>query len=213
MLEYYDISPEISARTAVFPGDAPFNRTIGLDFKKGDHLLTSSIQTTVHIGAHTDAPNHYQPGTNGIEARDLNYYLGPCQVISVNIPRGKRILPSDIADVKISEKRILFKTGSFPDPNQWNADFNSLSPELIHHLARSGVILVGIDTPSVDPAEDQALPSHHAIHEHDLAILEGVVLEPVPDGVYTLIALPLRIKDADASPVRAILMTGQLWKN
>jgi arylformamidase len=101
---------------------------------------------------------------------------------------------------------VLFRTGSYPDPNHFNEDFCSLSPALIELLAGEGVRMVGIDTPSIDPCSSKDLPSHAMVAAHDMAILEGVVLDDVPDGVYTLIALPLRIEGADASPVRAVLV-------
>ena len=205
-VKIFDISPEISENIAVFPGDTPYRRKVVLDFSKGDNLVLSAIETTVHAGAHTDAPNHYHGKGRGIETRDLSYYMGECQVVSVKIPRGDRIQPKDLAHVNIKAKRVLFKTGSFPNPNQWNGDFNSLSPQVVELLAEKGVVLVGIDTPSVDPAQDRVLESHQAIYKKDLAILEGVVLDQVPDGLYTLIALPLKIKGADASPVRAVLV-------
>ena len=205
-MKYIDISPIISADIAVFPGDTEFSRSVLLDFKNSDHLLLSTINTTVHLGAHTDAPNHYHQDGEDIADRSLNYYLGDCQVISVNINRGKRIEIKDIQNIKISSKRVLFKTNSFPNPNQWNEDFNSLSPEVIEYLANQGVILLGIDTPSVDPSDSKALESHNMIYQKNLAILEGIILSEVSDGQYTLIALPLKIKDADASPVRAILL-------
>src|SRR4051794_29879858 len=114
-LPYFDISPEISTRTAVFPGDLSFKRNISQDFAQGDHLLLSSIQMTLHIGAHTDAPNHYHPEGQGIGDRALDPYLGACQVISVTLPRGERIRPKDFT-AKITAARVLFKTRSFPDP-------------------------------------------------------------------------------------------------
>jgi len=203
---YYDISPEITPELAVFPGDIPFSREVNVDFGAGANYLASSIHATVHLGAHVDAPNHYSRSGSGIEARGLEYYFGDCQVIAVSLSRGRRIMPADIAHVRGLAPRVLFKTGSFPDPNRWNGDFNSLSPELIHELSERGVILAGIDTPSVDPAEDGELRTHQAISERDMAILEGIVLEGVPEGRYTLVALPLRIRGADASPVRAILI-------
>jgi arylformamidase len=203
---YYDISPEITEKLAVFPGDTPFSRKVTVDFGPGFNYLASSLHGTAHLGAHVDAPNHYHRGGSWIEARSLDYYLGDCQVITVRLPRGERILPGAIRGVPIRCKRVLFNTGSFPDPDRWNGDFNSLSPELVRELAAQGVTLVGIDTPSIDPAEDKALETHAAIHEHDMAVLEGIVLDRVPDGVYTLIALPLRIRGADASPVRAVLV-------
>jgi arylformamidase len=203
---YFDISPEISEDLAVWPGDVTYQRKISVDFKTGGNLLLSSIQSTVHLGAHADAPNHYDPHGQGIQERKLRPYLGPCQVITVDLPHGSRITPSDLKHVKISKERILFKTSSFPNPQDWNTDFNALSPELIQYLAKRGVILIGIDTPSVDLSEDKELLSHQEICKNDIAILEGLVLTGVPDGDYTLVALPLKIRDADASPVRAILL-------
>jgi arylformamidase len=204
--ELYDISPEICAQTAVFPGDQEFRRKIHLDFKTGNHLLLSSIETTLHIGAHADAPNHYHPQGAGIASVSLKPYLGRCQVITVTTPQGARILPEHLGGQEIVARRVLFKTDSFPDPFRWNSGFTSLSPELIQELAAKGVVLVGIDTPSIDPEDSKALESHQAVHQTGLSVLEGIVLDRVPAGLYTLIALPLKIKDADAAPVRAILL-------
>jgi arylformamidase len=205
-LQYFDISPEISSKTGVFPGDVPYQRAIGMDFKLGHHLLLSSVTTTLHLGAHADGPNHYDPSGQSIGERELHYYMGICQVIDASkTPLGARIGAEIIRPGQIQAPRLLFKTGSFPNPDSWNSDFNSLSPELVDLLAKAGVILVGIDTPSIDPEKSTALEAHHRVAAHGLAILEGLVLDKVPDGLYTLVALPLRLKDADASPVRAIL--------
>jgi arylformamidase len=116
-------------------------------------------------------------------------------------------VPDDIKGKSISAPRVLFRTGTFPDPRRWNNDFASLSPELVDALHERGVILVGIDTPSVDPFESKALAAHKALARHDMANLEGLVLDEVAEGQYELIALPLRLKNADASPVRAVLRT------
>ncbi len=201
-----DISPLVSPRTAVFPGDTPFSREYLLKIDDGANIDLSTIRSTVHIGAHCDSPGHYLSGGTGIASRDLSFYYGKCQIISVQVTPGARIFPKDFS-VQIHAPRILFHTGSYPDPEHFNDDFNSLSPELIHYLADRGVRLVGLDTPSVDPADSKNLESHQAIADRDMAILEGVVLEDVSPGVYTLIALPLKIEGADASPVRAVLIS------
>ncbi|MBT3583392.1 MAG: hypothetical protein HN509_00685, partial [Halobacteriovoraceae bacterium] len=166
----------------------------------------STIETTVHLGAHTDAPNHYHRDGEGIATRDLKYYFGNCQVMEVSLAPGERITPAALGKKEINAKRVLFKTNSFPDPDSWNSDFNSLSLELVSYLADRGVTLVGIDTPSVDPSDDKELSSHLEIYRRDMAILEGIVLTHVEEGNYILNALPLKIKDADASPVRAVLL-------
>ncbi len=201
-----DISPEVSPHLAVFPGDTRFSQKVLSDCQKGDSFGLSSFTTTPHIGAHTDAPNHYSDSGVGISDRNLDYYYGRCQVITVKVPRGERILPEHIKNVAITAPRVLFHTDSYPNPYRWNADFNSLSPELVELLHQLKVILVGIDTPSIDLANDRVLKTHHMVHKKNMAILEGIVLTNVTDGIYTLIALPLKMKGLDASPVRAVLV-------
>ncbi len=200
----YDISPPLTAATGVWPGDTPLRREVLLDLARGDTITLSTLTATVHLGAHADAPSHYGRGAAGIGQRPLGPYLGPCQVLSVAVGRGERIRPEHLTG-PIEAPRVLFRTGTFPDPTAFNTDFACLSPELVDHLAAHGVQLVGLDTPSVDPIDSKDLPSHHACLRHDLAILEGLVLADVPDGRYELIALPLRLLDFDASPVRAVL--------
>lgn len=202
----YDITPTVSSEMAVFPGDTPYENSFLMSFSKGHHLSLSKIQSTVHLGAHTDAPSHYHADGVSIEARRLDLYMGSCQVITVPCQPGQRIQPSDFKE-SIQAPRVLFKTNSFPDPNHWNNDFMALSVELIQFLVQSNVKLVGIDTPSVDLADDKLLEVHNEIYRSDLAILEGIVLRDVKDGLYDLIALPLKLKGAEASPVRAVLLS------
>ena len=200
----YDITPVISPALSVWPGDTPPTREVLLDMRRGANLTLSTLRATVHLGAHVDAPSHYGADAPSIEARSLNYYLGPCQVMRVEPGRCRRIIPKDLPS-SVAAERILFATGTYPDPDAFNQDFAALSPELIDQLAREGVRLVGIDTPSVDLFDSKDLPSHQACLRHDMAILEGIVLSGVPEGIYELIALPLKLQGFDASPVRAVL--------
>jgi len=200
----YDITPVISPALSVWPGDTPPAREVLLDMKRGANLTLSTLRSTVHLGAHADAPSHYGADAPSIEARSLNFYLGRCQVIRVAAALGKRITPGDVTPA-IAAERILFATGTYPDPQSFNEDFAALSPELIDRLKAQGVILVGLDTPSVDLYDSKDLPSHQACLRHDMAILEGIVLSGVPEGIYELIALPLKLQGFDASPVRAVL--------
>lgn len=200
-----DISPTISERLGVWPGDVGFTREVARSIEAGDNIGLSATRATVHLGAHADAPNHYAADAEGIAARPLALYFGRCQVVRVAIKPGERIRPEHLT-ARIEAPRVLFATGSFPDPENWNEDFCALSPELVDVLAAQGVILVGIDTPSIDPQDDRELRSHQRVAAHDMAIIEGVVLTSVADGIYTLIALPLKIEAADAAPVRAALL-------
>ena len=100
--------------------------------------------------------------------------------------------------------RVLVRTVAAA-PTSWSDRFSTFAPETITWLAARGVRLVGIDAQSVDPADSKTLDSHRQLLEHDMRVLENLVLDEVPAGDYELIALPLRIAGADASPVRAVL--------
>ncbi len=202
----HDISPPLGPRLAVWPGDTPLSREVLLDIDRGDTVTLSTLHATCHLGAHADAPSHYGAGAPDIAARSLEPYLGPCRVIRVTVPRRGRVTPAALP-ATLSAPRVLIATGTFPDPEHFNTDFAALAPELIEELHRRGVRLVGIDTPSVDVFDSKDLPSHRMLLRYDMAVLEGLVLRDVPEGVYELIALPLRLVGFDASPVRAVLRT------
>lgn len=204
-IQCWDISPELSSEIAVWPGDKPFKRTVSFDTQKGDHMTLSSFETTFHVGAHTDATNHFEDSHLGIDQKSVATYCGGCQVIEIRNVQGRSINLEDLEGQRILSDRVLFKTNSFPNPNQFNEDFAWLSVEAIEYLSKQGVVLVGIDTPSIDSFSSKDLLAHHATTRVGISILEGIILKDVPEGIYQLSAIPLRIKGADASPVRAIL--------
>ncbi|MBX3364934.1 MAG: FAD-dependent monooxygenase [Phycisphaeraceae bacterium] len=190
--------------TAVFPGDTPLTREVLCDMAEGAHITVSTLRSTVHLGSHADGANHYAHPAPSIDQMPLSRYLGPCQVIRVTRSPGTLVLPSDMS-VPITRPRILLRTDSAPDPSHFNPDFVALDPELIEMLAARGVCTIGVDTPSVDPAESKTLPAHAACARAGIAILEGLVLTHIDPGEYELISLPLRLRGFDASPVRAVL--------
>ena len=201
-----DITAPLSPALAVWPGDVAFSRAVSLRHADGSAVELSAITSTLHAGTHADAPAHILPGAEAIDQVGLAPYLGPCEVIEVALAPGARILPEHLPG-PARAPRVLFRTGSYPDPGRFRETFNALSPELIRHLHGQGCVLVGLDTPSVDPYASVALESHHALFQCGLRCLEGLVLAHVAPGLYTLVALPLKIAGGDGSPVRAILLT------
>ncbi len=200
----YDISPLIHKDLPVWPGDTPFSRIVNVDMKKGSLYTSSTISATCHLGSHVDAPSHYSLRGESIHDRSLEYFLGKCQVMHVDVPKMSRIHPSHLKSVHAP--RILFATETFDyTKSKFQTDFAALDPQLLEHLAGLGVITVGIDTPSVDLFASNTLDAHQMANRFNITLLEGIVLKDVPDGIYELIALPLKLKDCDASPVRAIL--------
>lgn len=202
MPRFFDLSPPLSPRLAVWPGDVPFARDVTTP---PDGTTFSSIRTTLHLGSHADAPLHMVAGAPSIDAVPLETFLGPCQVVEARVaPRG-RVRLGDLAE-EPAAPRLLVKTGTYGDRERFDEGFAGLDPLLAAELAARGVVLVGIDTPSVDPYEDHAYAAHRALVAAGVAWLEGLVLSHVPPGLYDLVALPLRIEGGDGSPVRAVLV-------
>ncbi len=205
-VKLYDITPRMSPKLAVWPGDPPLVRNICSDMERGAATTNSWLKTSVHAGAHADALSHFGIDGATIDEMPLDYYIGSCQVLRPKVERGQRVVP-EMLKTPVVAQRVLFATGTYLDFENFNKDFAGLSPELIHMLSERGVKLVGIDTPSVDTFEAPGLPAHAAVLEYKMAILETLDLSDVPEGIYELIALPLRLVGFDASPVRAVLRT------
>ena len=201
-----DISPPIGEETAVWPGDIAFSRSVQCDINQGSNIHLSSLTTTVHCGAHADAPLHYNKTGASIDQVDLSHYLGHCQVISVAPAHSKTIYPQDFSGRVVSGiKRLLFKTDSQPRYDHFNTDFVACAAETIVWCGAHGIVLMGIETASFDPFDSQDLPAHQLLFTHNIRTLECLQLNHVEDGIYELIALPLKLRGFDASPVRAVL--------
>jgi arylformamidase len=205
MKRIWDISPPVSASAPVFPGDTPYSQEWTAQLAPGCPVNVSRITLSPHVGAHADAPLHYDSDGASIGDVGLEPYLGPCRVIHAigcgplvqwrHIEHALHQLPA----------RVLVRTYERMPVDRWDPDLAAYAPETIERLAAMGVKLVGIDTASIDPATSKTLDSHQMIRKLGLRVLENLVLDDVPEGDYELIALPLKLMTADASPVRAVL--------
>lgn len=206
MKRLWDISPPVGPASPVFPGDAPFQLRWGWTLGPDCPVNVSTLTLSPHTGAHADAPLHYDASGAPIGALDLAPYLGPCRVIHA-IGCGPLIEWQHLAHaIEGLPPRVLVRTYARA-PAGWDAALAGYAPDTVERLADAGVRLIGIDTASIDPADSKQLPSHQVIRRRDLRVLENLVLDEVPEGDYELIALPLKLSTADASPVRAVLRT------
>jgi len=203
--QLWDISPPVQPGTPVFPGDAAFDLAWPARIGPGCPVNVSTLTLSPHTGAHADAPLHYDDAGAAIGAVDLSPYLGHCRVVHaigcgplVQLHHIEHALPD-------LPPRLLVRTYARAPVHHWDAELAAYAPELVEHLADLGVLLIGIDTASIDPASSKTLDSHQVIRRRGLRVLENLLLDDVPEGDYELIALPLKLMTADASPVRAIL--------
>ncbi len=204
MQSLWDISPAVHAGTPVFPGDTPYRQQWCATIAPGCPVNVSAITLSPHVGAHADAPLHYDAGGAAIGELPLAPFLGPCRVVHA-IGCGPLVEWHHLAHALAGlPPRLLVRTCA-KAPTQWDAQLTGYAPGTIERLADLSVLLVGIDSASIDPADSKTLDSHQVVRRRGLRVLENLVLDAVPEGDYELIALPLRLTTADASPVRAVL--------
>lgn len=204
MKKLWDISPLVHPDAPIFPGDEPYRLQWTARLSPQCPVNLSAITMSPHVGAHADAPLHYADGVADIASVDLAAYLGPCRVIHA-IGCGPLIRIEHLAHAAEGlPARVLVRTCERAD-TVWRDEFTAYAPETVAWLAAQGVRLIGLDTPSVDPGNSKTLDSHQQLLRSDLRVLENLVLDEVPAGDYELLALPLKLAGACASPVRAVL--------
>lgn len=214
----WDISPPIHSGSPVFPGDTPYSQQWVASIGPTCPVNVSALTLSPHVGAHADAPLHYDPAGQAVGELDLTPFIGPCRVIHA-LGCGPLVRPEHLAHaLPPAPDRTRHSHGWHPLPPRvlvrvyarmpqtaFDTALPALAPETVELLAELGVLLVGTDSASIDPADSQPLPSHQTIRRHGLRVLENLLLDDVPEGDCELIALPLKLMSADASPVRAVL--------
>lgn len=212
-VEILDISQPVSAATACFPGDVPFRKDLTVSYADSQVINLTAFTMSPHVGTHADAPIHiYGDMANGngmIGQAPLSPYLGPALVVDIS-PTVDAVQPEHIQD-RIAQYpnlpgRILFKTARTIRTDVFETAYAYFSVSLVDDLASKGVVLMGIDTPSVDHIHSKTLDAHHTLLNHRMAWLENLDLTCVEPGLYYLVALPLKMMELEASPVRAVLL-------
>jgi arylformamidase len=204
----YDITRMVKPSLSVWPGDTPFSVQRLLQISDGAAVNLTTLTLSAHTGTHADAYFHYEPGGAHPAAMNLDAYIGPAKVVTVK-RRDGGLLPEDFAHVDLTGVRRLLihsHVSDLPD-DEWPSEFPYLTVELIDWLADLGVVLIGLDSPSVDAFDSKELRCHHALYRHTMVNIETLQLRGVPDGDYKLVALPLKLDLACGSPVRAVLRT------
>lgn len=202
----YDISRALSPGIATWPGDVPFSLQPTFSQREGDSVNVGRVQISVHTGTHIDAPFHFDSQGETTEQLSLSAFWGAAQVVTVEKEQGPLEI-EDLAGVELGKapRLLLHTAASEISPDMFPGRIVYPSVNLVRALSAAGIVLLGTDAPSMDALDDENLPGHAALYRHRISILEGLHLTGVPDGLYELCALPLKLEGGDGSPVRAVL--------
>jgi arylformamidase len=204
----YDISVLLGVESITYPGDQPYNRKHTGTIAENGIFTVSTMAISTHAGTHVDAPAHCIQGSRNIEEYGADRFILPALVIPIKDRQS--IKPEELksADIKPGYA-LLFKTENSNtgrvSSGVYSKDYVGLSYAAADYCVEKKVGMVGIDYITIDlPGEPMTV--HRKLLSNDVLILEGINLKDVPAGEYTLLCLPLKIKDGDGSPVRAVLV-------
>ena len=200
----FDISRPLKTGVPTWPGDTPFSYEVSWTKEQSGSVNVGKLTMSIHTGTHIDAPFHFENEGRKVMELDLELYIGLARVIDVS---GKSSIGAeDLKEYDLDGvARLLLRTNSWSNQEDFPTEIAYLRADLGPYLAEKGIRLIGVDVPSVDPLDSKELSAHHALHAHDIHILEGIFLEHIEPGDFELIALPLPLVEADGSPVRAVL--------
>ncbi|MFD2682380.1 arylformamidase [Bacillus seohaeanensis] len=202
--KWIDISQPLSSDIAHWPGDTPYSYETTFTKEQTGSVNIGKITTSLHTGTHVDAPFHFKNDGEKIVDLDINLYIGPARVIDVSDYRNIDSTVLQTFDLD-GVTRLLLKTSVPNNPKRFPEQIPALSADVAAFLQQKGIQLIGVDIPSVDPLDSKEMDTHHALYKHGINILENIMLDKVKEGDYELIALPLPLKEADGSPVRAVI--------
>lgn len=206
--ELIDISRRLNSEIAVWPGSRSFERRVLQSFEQGGTFRESEVALNIHTGTHMDAPAHFVRDGVSMDGIDLRRMLGRVSVVDVGerqVINREFLATLDLGSVP----RVLFKTrNSRQEPKNFDKDFVAFTPAAAAYLKEKGLRLVGIDGPSVQSFHDKDNATHEILLGAGIVVLEGLMLGHVVAGIYTLLALPLKIEGAEGAPLRAVLLKG-----
>lgn len=200
----HDISVLLGEENITYPGDPCFGREV-----PGPQTAEAmKLTLCAHSGTHLDSPAHFFPERARLDDFPVDYFIMPAQVVEILDPSAVRA--DDLARVQTSPgEAILFRTGNSHSGRACNGRFVEeyvyLAEDAAQWCVQRELRLVGLDYISIDRYGEPDSPAHRIILGAGLLALEGINLADVLPGRYTLHCLPLRIKGAEGSPVRAIL--------
>ncbi|WP_301110143.1 arylformamidase [Sporosarcina sp.] len=206
--EWIDITQPLSSKIAEWPGDTPFSYEVAVSKEQSGSVNIGKLTMSTHIGTHTDAPFHYDNEGKRILELPIDLYIG--RACLVDVTGLKCVTRADLEAIDFEgAERVLLKTGSHPSSEMFPENYTVIGEDVGPLLKERGVRLIGTDAPSVDAEDSKELLGHHSLYRNDVIIIENLVLQTLEPGQYELIALPLALKEADGSPVRAVIRRWQ----
>ncbi|HLD94247.1 MAG TPA: cyclase family protein [Anaerolineales bacterium] len=209
-MKTYDISLTVFPGMTVWPDDPQVVLERISKLEEGRNSNGSRMAMSVHTGTHVDAPYHFLKDGSTVEKMPLKVLIGRAYVVHLS-DDVDLITPKELEDAEIPPRtrRVLIRTRNSKiwqkDLRTFHKDYVGISGEGAEYLVKRGVKLIGVDYLSVAPFKNTR-PTHLALLNAGVVIVEGLNLSQVSHGRYNLICLPLKLEGSDGAPARAVLI-------
>ena len=207
-----DLSLTISESIPSFPG-SPTPQFIDWSNLKEDGYNLELLFLSSHTGTHLDAPYHFVKNGLKINQIPLERLVGKGIIIKLKKSKNTPITKSDIIQF---EK----KNGTIPNHSSvffytdWQKNLKKqnyftenpgLDTSSANYLASKKINLAGIDSPSIDLGKNESFNVHQILSKNNILIVENLAnMNKIKSKEFSFTILPLKLKDATGSPVRAI---------
>jgi len=206
-MKIIDLSHKFSVDDMVFPGTQGMSYTKTHTIEKDSYNL-GIARINSHAGTHTDAPYHFIPNGKKLGEVDLNIYVGPA--VAIDCRNKKALSLINVSDIKpyeeeiIKKKRVLICTNWYKQVNTeaFYTEYPAITVELADYLISLGVILIGVEGPSL--SESKGMEVHQHLLGKEIAIIESMKnLDQLLGKEFILCSAPLAFMEADGFPIRA----------
>ena len=211
-MKIIDLTLTVSDKIPTFPG-SPQPNLIPWENIKEDGYNLELLFLSSHTGTHMDAPHHFLEKGAKIHEISLKKLVSEAALIQSRKGSGESITKTDIQKFEKKSGKIdgfssvIFQTG-------WQRNLQKkyyftknpgLSVSAAKYLASKKISLVGIDSPSIDLGKDNKFSVHQIFAKKGILIVENLAnLDKIKSSKFHLVVLPLKLKNATGSPVRAI---------
>ena len=203
-MKIYDISREISEDMVIYKNRKEKSPKLSVIRTLKDGANESKLDIFVHTGSHVDAPYHVLENGKKIDEMDLSRFMGNAVVLDFTKVKDKINKKILLKKNFFADDIVLLKTKILPD-KIFNPDFTYLDESGAKFLVSKKIKAVGIDSLGIERNQPNH-ETHKILLGKNIPIFEGLDLSKVKQGKYFFHGLPLKIKNGDASMVRAVLV-------
>lgn len=210
-MKIIDLTHSINEFMPVYPGTEP-PKILDANTVEEHGFAEKKITMFSHTGTHMDAPKHMRSEGKALDTFSVDKFIGKALIVDLTNMESQDITAEYLEKYKEKIDKVDFvilKTGwsKYWNKKEYFKGYPTLTKEAAQWLMEFNLKGIGVDTISVDTIETADFYNHHTFFENNLVIIENLNnLSEIKEDEVIFSAMPLKIENADGSPVRAVII-------